>query len=48
VWERERLPERAALTGPAIVEEFGATTVVLPGWRGALDEHGNIRLEHGS
>jgi N-methylhydantoinase A len=45
VWERERLPERAALTGPAIVEEFGATTVVLPGWRGALDEHGNIRLE---
>jgi N-methylhydantoinase A len=45
VWERERLPERAAITGPAIVEEFGATTVVLPGWRGALDEHGNIRLE---
>lgn len=47
VWERERLPERAALGGPAIVEEFGATTVVLPGWRGALDEHGNIRLERG-
>jgi N-methylhydantoinase A len=46
VWERERLPERAAIAGPAIVEEFGATTVVLPGWRGALDEHGNIRLEH--
>ena len=45
VWERERLPERAALAGPAIVEEFGATTVVLPGWRGALDEHGNLRLE---
>jgi N-methylhydantoinase A len=48
VWERERLPERAAITGPAIVEEFGATTVVLPGWRGALDEHGNIRLEKGT
>jgi N-methylhydantoinase A len=48
VWERERLPERAAITGPAIVEEFGATTVVLPGWHGALDEHGNIRLERGS
>jgi N-methylhydantoinase A len=45
VWERERLPERASFTGPAIVEEFGATTVVLPGWQGVLDEHGNLRLE---
>ena len=45
VWERERLPEGAELGGPAIVEEFGATTVVLPGWRGALDALGNIRLE---
>jgi N-methylhydantoinase A len=44
VWERERLPEPAALTGPAIVEEFGATTVVPPGWRGTLDVHGNLRL----
>ncbi len=45
VWERERLPERAPLAGPAIVEEFGATTVIPPGWRGALDAHGNLRLE---
>ena len=45
VWERDRLPEGATLSGPAIIEEFGATTVVLPGWRGALDAHGNIRLE---
>ena len=45
VWEREQLPERAELSGPAIVEEFGATTVVLPGWGGLLDAHGNIRLE---
>ena len=48
VWDRERLPERATLSGPAIVEEFGATTVVLPGWRGVVDEHGNIRLEKGT
>jgi N-methylhydantoinase A len=45
VWERERLPERARLAGPAIVEEFGATTVLLPGWAGAVDEYGNIILE---
>jgi N-methylhydantoinase A len=45
VWERERLPRDARLPGPAIVEEFGATTVVLPGWQGAVDAHGNLRLE---
>jgi N-methylhydantoinase A len=45
VYARERLPERAELAGPAIVEEFGATTVVFPGWRGWLDEAGNLRLE---
>ena len=45
VWERERLPERARLAGPAIVEEFGATTVLPPGWAGEVDEHGNLMLE---
>jgi N-methylhydantoinase A len=45
VWERERLPERAAVRGPAIVEEFGATTVVPPGWGGAVDALGNLRFE---
>ena len=45
VWERERLPADAVLAGPAIVEEFGATTVVPPGWRGTLDAHGNLRFE---
>ena len=42
VWERARLPGGAALRGPAIVEEFGATTVVPPGWRGAVDAHGHL------
>jgi N-methylhydantoinase A len=45
VWERDRLPGGARVDGPAIVEEFGATTVVLPGWRGAVDEHGNLVFE---
>jgi N-methylhydantoinase A len=44
VWARERLPERARLSGPAIVEEFGATTVLPPGWAAELDEHGNLVL----
>jgi N-methylhydantoinase A len=42
VWDRERLPERGSLDGPAIVEEFGATLVVLPGWRGNLDAQANL------
>jgi N-methylhydantoinase A len=45
VWDRDRLPEGIELAGPAIVEEFGATTVVPPGWRGRLDAHGNLRFE---
>jgi N-methylhydantoinase A len=45
VLDRARLPEGARLAGPAIVEEFGATTVVPPGWRGWLDALGNLRLE---
>jgi N-methylhydantoinase A len=48
VWERSRLPERARFAGPVIVEEFGATTVVPPGWSGELDELGNIRLQTGA
>ena len=48
VWDRDRLPERALLPGPAIVEEFGATTVVPPGWRGLVDEHGNLRFNRES
>jgi len=48
VWDRDRLPERALLAGPAIVEEFGATTVVPPGWRGLVDEHGNLRFDRES
>ncbi len=45
VWDRDRLPAGGELEGPAIVEEFGATTVVPPGWRGRVDAHGNLRFE---
>ena len=45
VWEREQWPAGAELTGPGIVEEFGATTVVPPGWSGRVDAHGNLRFE---
>jgi N-methylhydantoinase A len=48
VWDRDRLPGGIELAGPAIVEEFGATTVVPPGWRGRADDHGNLRFERES
>jgi N-methylhydantoinase A len=44
VYARERLPVETAFDGPAIVEEDGATTVVLPGWRARRDATGNLRL----
>jgi N-methylhydantoinase A len=45
VYERERLPERAVLDGPAVIEEFGATTVIFPRWRAGVDGLGNLHLE---
>jgi N-methylhydantoinase A len=45
VYDRDRLPVAATVSGPAIVEEFGATTVLPPGWRAALDRLGNLFLE---
>jgi N-methylhydantoinase A len=45
VHERERLAPATTLTGPAIVEEFGATTVVPPGWIARLDDVGDLVLE---
>jgi len=39
--------DQAPRSGPLIVEEYDATTVVPPGWHARLDEHANIRLASG-
>jgi N-methylhydantoinase A len=44
VYARERLPGGAAVDGPALVEEMGATTVIPPGWRGTIGEWGELTL----
>ena len=36
------------VTGPAIVEEYGATTVVYPGQRIVTDRFGNLVLTRGA
>ncbi len=44
-YERGLLPVGAALSGPLIVEEPAATTVVFPGQRVSLDEYGFLHIE---
>jgi N-methylhydantoinase A len=44
LYERDLLPGGAKLSGPAIIEQFDATTVVPPGWSAAVDENMNLIL----
>ncbi|HZR59355.1 MAG TPA: hydantoinase/oxoprolinase family protein [Xanthobacteraceae bacterium] len=45
IYDRDRLEVGATFAGPAIVEQFDATTVVPPGWRASVDRYGNLILE---
>lgn len=45
VYDRERLPIGATVDGPAIIEQFDATTVIEPGAQARVDEGGNLRIE---
>jgi N-methylhydantoinase A len=48
VYARARLQPGDALRGPAIVEEYGATTVVFPDLGAAVDRFGNLVLRRAS
>jgi N-methylhydantoinase A len=45
VYERATLAPGARLTGPAIVEEPGATIIVFPGHRLGIDRFGNMLID---
>ena len=45
LYERDRLDVGAIVTGPAIVEQFDATTVIPPAGRGRVDGYRNLILE---
>jgi N-methylhydantoinase A len=45
VYDRTRLRPGNRLSGPAIVEQMDATTVILPGWTGFIEPYGNLILE---
>ena len=44
LYERDRLDIGAAVSGPAIIEQFDATTVMPPGWSGRVDAYRNLIL----
>ena len=45
LYERDRLAIGAVVTGPAIVEQFDATTVIPDGWSARVDGLRNLVLE---
>ncbi len=44
VYDRTHFGAGDTFAGAAVVEETNATTVVLPGWSGRVDDFGNLRL----
>ena len=44
IYERDGLDAGATFTGPAIVEQFDATTVIPPGWSAQVDTKRNLVL----
>jgi N-methylhydantoinase A len=45
IYDRAQLCVGTTFAGPAIVEQFDATTAVPPGWRAFVDCHSNLILE---
>ncbi|QSB14879.1 hydantoinase B/oxoprolinase family protein [Natronosporangium hydrolyticum] len=45
LFRRQRLPVAATVTGPAIVAEANATTVVEQGWRATVTDYGHLLVE---
>jgi N-methylhydantoinase A len=45
VYERDGLEIGERFTGPAIVEQFDATTIIPPGWTASIDGYKNLLLE---
>jgi len=45
LYDRDALGPGASVSGPAIIQETNATTIVEPDWRAAVDERRNLILE---
>ncbi len=44
-YDRPRLAPGDVVPGPAVIEEFGSTVPVHPGFRATVDLHGNLLIE---
>lgn len=44
IYNRNKLLSNNIIMGPAVVEEVDSTTLILPGYKGAIDEFGNILI----
>ncbi|HET8613975.1 MAG TPA: hydantoinase/oxoprolinase family protein [Actinomycetales bacterium] len=45
LYDRSKLGAGDVVEGPAVIEEFGSTVPVHPGFRAQVDDYGNLRLE---
>jgi N-methylhydantoinase A len=45
IHDRESLEPGTSLAGPAVVEEFGSTTVIFPGWGASVDAYRNLVMK---
>jgi N-methylhydantoinase A len=45
IWHREQLA-KTPLRGPALILDYGSTTLVPPGWRFHVDRAGNLLIQH--
>ena len=45
IFDRDLLGAGAVVEGPAAIEEAGAVTIVAPGQRAVVDDHGNLVIE---
>jgi N-methylhydantoinase A len=44
-YDRSRLGTGDTIDGPAVIEEFGSTVPLHPGFRAEVDRYGNLRIE---
>jgi len=48
VWRRADLPHGDRITGPAIIEEYAATTVLFPGDRAEVGAYEEVHIVIGA
>ena len=44
IYERSCLDADTTISGPAVIQEYGSTTVLPPGWQASPDQFGNLHL----